>query len=96
MKFESSPSGYAQSKTGKVTFAGNGTYLIKSSVDTTINIAATTCSSVSDAAFTCNGTAIAANGALAANTWYKVASSPTLTFTSNGSLTYKYLMEQTI
>ena len=89
MSAVASPSGWSTSKTGKVTFTGDGTYLIKPSVSVKTNVAATTCSSVVDAAFTCNGTAIAANGKLAANTWYKVTSSPTLTFTSNGTLTYK-------
>jgi prepilin-type N-terminal cleavage/methylation domain-containing protein len=85
----SSPSGYAQSKTVKITYSGNGTYLLKPSVDVTTNVSATTCSSVTNGSYTCSGTSISANGTLKANTWYKVTSNPTLTFTSNGTVDAK-------
>jgi hypothetical protein len=85
----SSPSGYAQSKTVKITYSGNGTYLLKPSVDVTTDVEATTCSSVTNGSYTCAGISISANGTLKANTWYKVTSNPTLTFTSNGTVDAK-------
>jgi type IV pilus assembly protein PilA len=85
----SSPSGYAQSKTVKITYSGNGTYLLKPSVDVTTSVAATTCSSVTNGSYTCTGTSISANGTLKADTWYQVTSNPTLTFTSNGTVDAK-------
>ena len=72
-----------------MTYTGNGVYLLKPSVNVTTNVAATTCASVSGATYNCAGTAVAAGGTLVANTWYKVTSNPTLTYTSNGNVSYK-------
>ena len=83
------PVGYAQSKTVLITFTGNGTYLIKPSVNVKTNVVAVTCTSSSDAEYSCNGAVIDINGTLMANTWYKITSNPTLTFESNGSVSYK-------
>ena len=79
-------SGWSASKTVLITYNGTGTYLFRPTVAVTTNVAATTCSSVSNGAFTCNGTVVNANGTLTANTWYRVTSNPTLTFTSNGDI----------
>ncbi len=87
---ESSPSGWSQSKDVTVTFKSEGTNLIKTTALATINIEAIECNVYNQTAI-CNGEKVTSGGTLKANSWYKVTSNPTLTFTENGSVSYKVI-----
>ena len=79
---------WSKSKIAKVTFAGEGNYLVKASKDVTTNVAADSCLIVNNEQFDCaNGNHIQANGIMLANVWYKVSSNKlNLTFNNNALL----------
>ncbi len=66
-----------------VQFSKDGVYLIKPSLDVISDIDAISCSSVYNGSYTCEG---GKTKNLQAGIWYQVDSSPTLTFSDNGSV----------
>ena len=66
-----------------VHFSKDGVYLVKPFQTVASNVEATTCSHVYNGTYTCDGQR---TKTLQAGVWYQVASSPTLTFTDNGSI----------
>ena len=90
--FDAWSTSWSQSKTLKANYTSTNvqtpTYLIKSTVSGTTNVALTPCT-VSNNIPTCSGTAVAAGGTITANTWYKINSGATVSITlkANGSLT---------
>ena len=77
---------WSKDKTVKVNFTGVKYMLIKTTTSAKINVAATPCDSVIGTTSSCTGKSVATNQMLEANTWYKVVSVPTLTYTSSGSI----------
>ncbi len=66
-----------------VHFSKDGVYLVKPFQTVASNVEATTCSHVYNGTYTCDGQR---TKTLQGGVWYQVASSPTLTFTDNGSI----------
>ena len=82
--YTSSPTDYTASNVDvTVNFEKDGAYLIKTNQTVTSNIDAITCSSVLDGKYTCDGSV---TKTIEAGVWYQVKTSPTLTFTENGSV----------
>lgn len=66
-----------------VNFEKDGAYLVKTNQTVTSNVDAVSCSYVLDGEYTCEG---AVTKTLEAGVWYRVTTSPTLTYTENGSV----------
>ena len=83
-------SGWSANKKVEIKYTGEGTYLFKATGNVTSSVAVTDCGDVSEGAtFSCTSTTVAAGSTLTSGKWYKVDSSTTLTFTSNGSIVAK-------